>query len=124
MSHRQLPLTTPYGKRPRKPNRPQILPTHFGQHEGHGPKQTLKKRKHSQTIYPFFSHIPLKINQERKKPLPFNYKFLTNPNRRSAGSIDQKFKPSSTTSNLKVLQATTSSRAKSFRNYLPLASNI
>jgi hypothetical protein len=44
------PQTTPYGKRPRKPNRPQILPTHFGQHEEYGPERTLKKRKHSQTI--------------------------------------------------------------------------
>jgi hypothetical protein len=42
----------------------------------------------------------------------------------SASSIDQKFKPSSTTSNLNVLQATTSSRAISYRYYLPLASNI
>jgi hypothetical protein len=42
----------------------------------------------------------------------------------STSSIDQKFKPSSTTSNLKVPQATISSWAKFFRNYLPLASNI
>jgi hypothetical protein len=61
---------------------------------------------------------------ERKKPLPFNFKSLTNWNPRSAGSIDQKFKPTSATSNLKDPQVTTSSRAKSFRNYLPLASNI
>jgi hypothetical protein len=62
--------------------------------------------------------------QKRKKPLSFNWKSLTNSNPHSAGSIDQKCKPSSTTSNLKVPQATTSSRAKSYRNYLPLASNI
>jgi hypothetical protein len=54
---------------------------------------------------------------------PFKWKSLTNSNPRSAGFIDQKFKPSST-SNLKVRQATTSSRAKSFRNYLRLVSNI
>jgi hypothetical protein len=37
--------------------------------------------------------------------------------------IDQKFKLSSTTSNLKVPHATTLSRAKAFRNYLLLSSN-
>jgi hypothetical protein len=37
-------------KAAKKPNRPQIIPTHFGQHEGHGHERTLKKRKHSQTI--------------------------------------------------------------------------
>jgi hypothetical protein len=64
------------------------------------------------------------MHQKRKKPSPFNWKSLTNSNPRSVGSSDQKFKLSSTTSNLKAPQATTSSRAKSFRNYLPLASNI
>jgi hypothetical protein len=63
------------------------------------------------------------MHQKRKKPLPFNWKSLTNSNPCSAGSSDQKFKLSSTTSNLKVPQAMTSSWAKSYRNYLSLASN-
>jgi hypothetical protein len=80
-SHRQHPQTTAYGKQPRKPNRQQFLPNHFEQHEEHGPERTLKEHEYSQTIYqPFSSHIPLKTLQERKKPLTFNWKFLTNSN--------------------------------------------
>jgi hypothetical protein len=82
---------------------------------------TEKAQTFADHLISLFQPHSLKIHQEKKKPLPFNWKSLTNSNPRSAGSIDQKFKPSSTTSNLKVPQATTSSRPKSFRNYLPLA---
>jgi hypothetical protein len=54
------------------------------------------------------------MHKKGKKPLPFNWKSLTNSNPHSAGSINQKFKPPSAIS----------SRAKSYRNYLLLASNI
>jgi hypothetical protein len=67
---------------------------------------TEKAHTFAHHLHPFFSHIPLKIHQKRKKPLPFNLKSLTNSNPCSAGYIGQKFKPSSTT------QATTSSWAK------------
>jgi hypothetical protein len=115
-SRRQHPQTTPYGKRPRKPSRPQILPNYFGQHEEHGPEIFAD---HLTSI---FQPHPSENPPGEKEALTLQLEIsLTNSNPRSAGSFDQKFEPSSTTSNLKVPQATTSSRAKFFRNYLPLA---
>jgi hypothetical protein len=66
------------------------------------------------------TQIIFSIIHHRKNFLEYTCSYVnlsvTNSNPRSAGSSDQKFKLSSTTSNLEVPQATTSSRARSFRN--------
>jgi hypothetical protein len=112
----QHPLTTPYGKLSRGSNISLRHPPYFKQLKAFGHIPTSPKLMPSPTIqHLFFSHTPPTYLM-RRNPSSVFWNPLTNSNK-------PKFKQSSTTFLPKLPLATTSSRVKSSKNYLLLASN-